>query len=102
AAASQHDSMDGGDEQFDELGQQAFDMDQTIVDKRYLSPISTVDLLIKNHLLKFLFANNINVRYNTTSLIKKTLDSFEEIDEATFTELRTVRYTCHFCLSTKS
>lgn len=75
----------------DELGTKAFDLDQTIVNPKYLSPISTVDFLMKNELVKFTTCKEVNIRYNAISLIRKTLASFNEIDEETFNILRIVR-----------
>lgn len=75
----------------DELGIQALDLDKTIVNTKYLSPISTVDLLMKNELVKYTTCKEVNIRYNTISLIKKTLETFNEIDEETFNVLRLVR-----------
>ena len=86
------DNMDDsmGSESSDELAQ-ALDPDKTIIDQKYLSPISTVDILIKNHFAKYVMVKDVNVRYNSIWLIKNTLAVFDEIDEDTFNELRTVR-----------
>ncbi len=74
----------------DDLGTTAFDLDQTIINSKYLAPISTVDLLLKNELVKFTICKDLNIRYNTLSLLKKTLEYFNEMDEETFDVLRTV------------
>lgn len=73
----------------DDLGTTAFDLDQTIINSKYLAPISTVDLLLKNELVKFTICKDLNIRYNTLSLLKKTLEYFNEMDEETFDVLRT-------------
>ena len=74
----------------DELALNAFDPDQTIINERYISLISSIDVLFKKYFLKYLQCEDINIRYNTASLIKKTLENFTEIDEATFQDLRNV------------
>nr|XP_027203701.1 uncharacterized protein LOC113797508 [Dermatophagoides pteronyssinus] len=71
----------------DEIGEQCFDQEQTIIDTRYISPPCTVDLFIRNYLLKFIKADDIFVRRNSVSLLKKTLESLEEVDELTFNEV---------------
>lgn len=76
----------------DELAAEAFDPDQTIINEKYLPPISSIDILIKKYFLKYLICDNTNIRYNTTSLIKKTLENFSEIDEGTFEDLRSVSF----------
>ncbi|KAJ6224992.1 hypothetical protein RDWZM_003537 [Blomia tropicalis] len=61
--------------------------DTTIVNDQYVSPISWVDFFIKNSLVTFLEAKDINVRQNTVLLLKKTLEIFNEIDENTYSAL---------------
>ncbi|KAJ6216269.1 hypothetical protein RDWZM_007426 [Blomia tropicalis] len=61
--------------------------DNTIVDYRYVSPISWVDFFIKNSLVIFLKAKDINVRHNTVVLLKETLEGLDEIDENTSSAL---------------
>ena len=66
--------------------------DTTIVNDQYVSPISWVDFFIKNSLVTFLEAKDINVRQNTVLLLKKTLEIFNEIDENTYSALNEVSY----------
>lgn len=83
-------SVDSEEEEMDELGRDAFDPDQTIIDARFLSLPNSVDLIITDILLKFLKAENVNVRSNTASLLRRILENSEELEESTFTELKKV------------
>ncbi|KAH7639934.1 condensin complex subunit 3-like protein [Dermatophagoides farinae] len=61
----------------DEIGEECFDRDKTIIDTRFISEPTTVDLFIRNYLLKFIKADDVF----------KTIDSLEEVDENTFAEV---------------
>lgn len=71
----------------DEIGEECFDRDKTIIDTRFISEPTTVDLFIRNYLLKFIKADDVFVRRNSASLLRKTIDSLEEVDENTFAEV---------------
>ena len=62
----------------------------TIVNDQYVSPISWVDLFIKNYLVTFLKAKDVNVRHNAVMLIKKTLEIFDDIEQNTYSTLNDV------------
>ncbi|UXI18512.1 DEP domain-containing protein 1A [Sarcoptes scabiei] len=63
------------------------DPDQTIINSRYLSPPSIIDAFIRDHLLKFMKCENENIRFNTATLLKKILDTQEEIEEETYARI---------------
>ncbi|KAH7639938.1 condensin complex subunit 3-like protein [Dermatophagoides farinae] len=71
----------------DEIGEECFDRDKTIIDTRFISEPTTVDLFIRNYLLKFIKADDVFVRRNSVLLLRKTIDSLEEVDENTFAEV---------------
>lgn len=81
-ARNVNESTDSMEEDMDELGKDAFD--QTIIDERFLPHPTRVDIIINELLVPYLECENVNVRANSTLLLKKMLDCFEEMDETTF------------------
>ena len=83
-------STASSDDDMDELGAEAFDLDETIIDKNFLPQPTTMDHIIKTYLMKFLSSENVNVRTNTASLLRKIVETFDEMDEITFSEIEKV------------
>ena len=84
---SNSDSNSSNASLMEELNGQAFDPDKTIINKRYVSVLCTVDKIIQNNLVSYLRIGDDNVRFNTTLLLKKSLDCFKKLDESTYTML---------------